>query len=71
MDVAVGNAKRGNILLFFQFVLLPNPLPDFRDVVDHVLPFINSGNAFYPVARVDVGHTGCGERVGIWHTQPF
>lgn len=47
MDVAFGDVKWGYILLFFQLVFFLDSLLDFRDAINHVLSFVDQGNAFY------------------------
>ena len=57
MDVAIGDAGWGYILLLLQFVRFSDPLHDIDNVVDHVLPFVDTRDAVYPFTRVDVGDT--------------
>lgn len=42
MDVAIGDARRGYILLLFQLVCFFDPLLDIDHVVDYVLSFVDT-----------------------------
>ena len=65
MDVAFGYVKWRGVLFFFWTVFFLNALFDFGDVVDHVLSFVDPGNAFHEVACLDVSDSGVWQRVGV------